>query len=240
MIVTKLTEYFPTAKLEGEVIEPAFFIAGKGSVDCSSDIISAHLSHKVTRNKKDLRSHSERIYLFIKHRDAVALYGALVDLFLVLGSSGIALRKRVLLNARFLLSNHELHILRQSLLLGLTTEVGLPSAGQALLTHGLTSVNRQFIQKHNAGTGTEMSLIEEAMSYIEYGQLEQAQSILQGAIVDNPSQLELHDSLLEILQKTGDKEQFSSSYRRLLGHAIILPPQWQEMAQKFGLEEVEA
>ncbi len=64
----------------------------------------------------------------------------------------------------------------------------------------------------------------------------QAQATLQSAIIANPRQLDLHYDLLEIFEKTADKDQFSSSYKQLLEHTVVLPPQWREMAQQFGVE----
>lgn len=236
MIVTKFEDSLPSNNLEGEIVEPAFLIAAQGFDTCSLATVSAHLAHKITRDIRDLRSHVQRISLFIKQQQEKASYSALVDLFLVLGDNGLALRKRMLINVRTLLSEHELNTLRQSLSSGLTSEVRLPITEQALLTKGLASPHREFIQENTIETIVAMSPVEEAMSYIEHGQLEQAQATLQKAIITNPHQLELHYDLLEIFQKTADKEQFLSSYKQLLEQAILLPPQWREMAQKFGVE----
>jgi tetratricopeptide (TPR) repeat protein len=234
LIVSKLSDFMPIDTIEGEIIESAFLATGQST--SSLTVMANHLAHQITKNTHDLRSHVQRITLFIEDRQSTATYSALVDLFLVLESNGLALRKRVLAGARSLISDVEFTTLVQSLSLGLNTEVGLPPATQSLLTKGLGSTGKQFIQQNNESAPVFASAADEARSYIEYGQLEQAQSVLQRAIVKHPRQLELHYDLLEIFQKTGDKDQFSSSYKQLLELAIVLPPRWREMAQKFSVE----
>ena len=233
-IVSMLASPMPMIKTEGEVIEPVFLKADQ-SID-SLSVIANHLAHQITKNNNDLRSHTQRIHLFIKHQQSKAIYSALVDLFLVLGINGLALRKRMLGNAQTLLSDLEFSALGRSLLSGLITEVGLPRAKLALLIKGLGGVHLQFIHHNDKVKSVFTNASDEARSHIDHGQLEQAQLVLQQAIVAHPQQLNLHYALLEILEKMGDKDQFSSTYKQLLEHSIVLPPQWKEMAQKFGIE----
>ena len=233
-IVSLIDNPIEMKKTEGEVVEPVFLVANQ-SID-SLSVIANHLAHQITKNNNDLRSHTQRIYLFIKHQQSTAIYSALVDLFLVLGINGLALRKRILGNARASLSDLEFNALGRSLFSGLTTEIGLPRANLALLIKGLGGSHQQFIHRNDKGISAFTNASDEARSHIENGQLEQAQLVLQQAIVDYPQQLNLHYDLLEILEKMADKDQFSSTYKQLLEHSIVLPPQWQEMAQKFGVE----
>ncbi|MFW5447925.1 MAG: tetratricopeptide repeat protein [Methylophagaceae bacterium] len=235
-MVTKLVESVPMAKAEGELVEPAFLTERLASELCSVTVLSENTAHKITRNINDLRSHVQRIYLFIKEQQAKAVYSALVDLFLVLQGNGFALRKRMLASAQALLSEQQFDALRKSLLVGLNKEMDIPQAELALVTQGVIASHQEFIQKNVVETEVAMSPIDEVRSYIEHGQLDQAQVTLQKAIVTHPHQLELHHNLLDIFQKTGDKDQFSSSYKQLLEQSIVLPPQWREMAQSFGIE----
>jgi Tfp pilus assembly protein FimV len=234
LIVSKLSDFMPVDTIEEEIIEPAFLAAGQST--SSSPVMANHLAHQITKNPHDLRSHVQRISVFIKHKQASHTYSALVDLFLVLGENGLPLRKRMLASARNLLTDSEFTALKQSILSGLNTEAGNPAARKSLLSKGLTNAHREFIQKISVDTYEVMTPIEEAMSYIEHGQIEQAQSTLQKAIIETPHQLDLHYDLLEIYQKTGDKDQFFTSYKHLLEQAIVLPPRWREMAQSFGVE----
>ena len=55
-----------------------------------------HLERKIQRNPRDLLAHTRRILLNYEARDEKACYGALIDLFLILGSRGLAIRENLL------------------------------------------------------------------------------------------------------------------------------------------------
>ncbi len=236
-IVEKIVKSVPLSEANIGSIEPVFLTEKQQLELCSVTVLSEHAAHKITRNKNDLRTHVQRIQIFIKEQQTEATYSALVDLFLVLKSNGLALRKRMLANARSTLTTQQFTALKMLLLDGLNTESDVPYAKLTLLTQGrMVEPHQDFIQKITAKTEVAISPIEEAMSYIQHGQLEQAQATLQIAILHNPRQLELHYDLLEIFNKTEDKVQFSFCYKQLLEHNIVLPPQWREMAHRFKVE----
>jgi len=225
-----------SVEIEGEIFEPAFLtlktLAAHGAAD--SNVSPDHLAHKITRSQADLQSHTQRIFHFIEIKETKAIYSALVDLFLVLGNRGLSLRKRILINAHTLLTDHEFDSLKKSLSLGLQSESQIPLGHQSLLTKGHF---QPFIQKIDPKSSTSSNAIDEARSYVEFGQLDHAVATLKDAILANPRQLALHNDLLEILHKTADKESFTSFYEQLLSNKITLPPLWKKMAEEFTDEK---
>ena len=133
-----------------------------------------------------------------------------------------------------MLSDEEFDSLKKSLSLGLQSESQVPIAQQALLTKGHLL---PFIKKVESNKASFSNASDEARSYIEYGQLDEAIVVLKEAILRNPRQLALHNDLLEIFQKTAEKESFISFYEQLLSHKIPLPPLWKKVAQEFTYEQ---
>jgi len=125
--------------------------------------------------------------------------------------------------------------LQQTLESGLTADIDISKPIQALLSKGL-SANQHFIEKVDQLNQTFSNAAEEAINYVEYGQFDQARSVLEEAIIMAPRQLELHHDLLEIFQKTQDTEQFIVFYEHLLEMKVALPTPWKEIAYEFGYE----
>jgi len=233
--MTILQDKDMSVEIEGEIIEPAFLTQitlpahGAENANLNPDF----LAHKITRFQADLRSHTQRIFHYIEMKNDKALYSALVDLFWVLGNKGLSLRKRILINAHTLLKDQEFDSLNKSLSLGLQSESQIPIAQKTLLTKAKA---HPFIKKVELNTARFSNAIDEARSYVEYGQLDEAIAVLKEAILLNPRQLVLHNDLLEIFQKTAEKESFISFYELLLSNKISLPPLWKKVALELGYE----
>ena len=239
MLVKKNDGSVSAALTNDEVIEPVFFMTDDLSLYPKTPypvaVISRHLSYQIIKNPNDFRSHIQRIYLLLQQQNTNAVYGALFDLFLVLGPNGLALRQRMLFNAQSLLTELDFNTLQQTLESGLTADIDISKPIQAVLSKGL-SANHHFIEKIEQLNQTFSNAAEEATHYVEYGQFDQARSVLEEAIIVTPRQLELHHDLLEIFQKTQDAEQFIIFYEHLLEMKIALPTPWKEMAYEFGYE----
>ncbi len=239
MIVKKNDRLVSTVLTKDEVMEPAFFMTDDISLhpkkSCPIAVISQYLTYQIIKFPNDFRSHTQRIYLLIQQQNTSALYGALFDLFLVLGSNGLALRQRMLFNAQSLLAELDFNALQQTLESGLTTDIAMQKPIQAVLSKGL-SPDQHFIEKIDQQNQTSSNAVEEASNYLEYGQFDQARIVLEEAIISTPRQLELHHDLLEIFQTTRDSEQFIVFYEHLLEMKVALPTPWKEMAYEFGYE----
>lgn len=96
-------------------------LTGPGLNDAGRDADNA-----VAADTQDLKAHIQRIRLHWQRRDGVAAFGALVDLFLVLGDKGISLRSRILRRCEDLLSTEQRVFLLQNLDSGLVETAELP------------------------------------------------------------------------------------------------------------------
>lgn len=239
MLVEKNDGPVSVALTTDEVMEPAFFMASDISLypktPCSIVVITQYLTYQIIKSPNDFRSHIQRIYLLIQQRNTAALYGAIFDLFLVLGSNGLALRQRMLFNAQSLLAELDFNALQQTLESGLTSNIAISKPARAVISKGL-SVNQLFIDKVDSVNKTSSDAVDDASSYLEYGQLDQAREVLEEAVISTPRKLELHHDLLAIFQTTRDSKQFIVFYERLLEMDIALPSLWKEMANEFGYE----
>jgi len=239
MLVKKNDGLLSVVLTKDEAMEPAFFMTDDISLHpkkaCPITAISQYLTYQIIKSPNDFRSHIQRIYLLIQQQNTNALYGALFDLFLVLGPNGLALRQRMLFNAQSLLAELDFNALQQTLESGVTTDIAIQKPTQAVLNNGL-AVTQHFIEKVDQQNQTSSNAVEEASSYLEYGQFDQARMVLEEAIISTPRQLELHHDLLEIFQTTRDSEQFIVFYERLIEINAALPKYWKEMANEFGYE----
>lgn len=95
------------------------------------------LAMRVAREPLDLRAHTQRIRLLADCREPNRLFGALVDLFLVLGNKGIGLRYTVLDIARPVLDPDDHAYLRAHLVGGLHPGAQLPLATGSVISRGV-------------------------------------------------------------------------------------------------------
>lgn len=97
------------------------------------------LTYKVTRAPKCLLAHVERIYYCFQEHMSEQLFGALVDLLIVLNQSGSALAKRMVAGAKSRLNEDQYNILENYLAgpaIGVDT---LPANRYSVFSKGLHS-----------------------------------------------------------------------------------------------------
>lgn len=94
------------------------------------------LAMRVARQPYDLRAHAQRVRLLAEAGEGARLFGALVDLFLVLGDKGGELRAALLTLARPALDADDHAWLQSRLAAGLPREAGLPFALGSVVAHG--------------------------------------------------------------------------------------------------------
>ncbi|MDH5650006.1 MAG: hypothetical protein OEY67_10175 [Gammaproteobacteria bacterium] len=127
---------------EAEIpVEPAFLISGHKSLYLNvthwSDKARDYLAHHVARKPNDLRTQIQRINVNHAFQDVDGTYGAVLDLFIVLGKDGIGLRRRVLRQCDKLLRPDVRLALKLHLVSGVTALTSMPPAPRSVLTKGL-------------------------------------------------------------------------------------------------------
>lgn len=125
--------------------DPTFILDGERGLQLSAaartrvapDEAWRWLAMRVAREPLDLRAHAQRIRLLIDCREPLRLFGAMVDLFLVLGNKGIGLRYTLLDLAREVLDPDDHAYLRAHLVGGLHPGAQLPLAQGSVITRGV-------------------------------------------------------------------------------------------------------
>ena len=226
-------------KGEAAVIEAAFRIPGTTHLQLKvhdwGGKAAEYLDHAVARTPGDLRGHVQRINLHIQRNDAEAVYGALLDLFIILTDRGRPLRERMLKLSRTVLSEERYRFLAQRLEVGImATDAVLPS-GTSLLGKGLSGTN-WMVTKLDASKAPAQDPLEEAHDHLEYGQIDEARQVLEATILKEPGRSELHHDLLEIYKSTNARVSFLAMRQRLNTDANPVADAWRELAAFFGEE----
>lgn len=123
--------------------EPAFQKPDSGSLHLRSEAgrLLAHLEMHLARKPDDLTSHTRRILIAGQLGDGEATYGALVDLFIVLGERGVGLKSAMLSQTALQLDPAQRRFLASHLASGVRAdEYVQPPASRSVLTRGLVGM----------------------------------------------------------------------------------------------------
>jgi hypothetical protein len=101
-------------------------VAAEPETELDLQLAGRGLDQAVAANPRDLASHVQRIHFHWHRHRAESLFGALVDLFLVLEQNGLALRSRLLRNCEKVLDSRQQVFLLQHLDSGLDESTPLP------------------------------------------------------------------------------------------------------------------
>ena len=196
----------------------------------------AHYPHflekKIHRNPRNLLSHVQRTLLHHSKSDANATYGALIDLYLVLGSRGRALRKNLLEKTKALFSENQLSFLSQHLDSGLKAEHLTSAISGTCLSAGtdgdLMIVNRTDIDK--AENANPLMLARE---YLKQKDPSTARTLLEGSLQTDPGQEDNCEELLKLYRDHSMRDAFLKTYSTLIGRQLASSEKWQETEQFF-------
>lgn len=160
---------------------------------CSGDY-AMFLAHRVSSQPHDLEAHVRRIQYHLDTADSAALFGALADLFIALGSRGYPLRLRLLERAAPLLPAAELALLFEHVDSGLGADTALPDCHHSRLTRPSCGLPLPLATADEKAVIVADPLFE-AREQIERGALEEARQTLRAALAANPERAELADEL---------------------------------------------
>lgn len=191
----------------------------------SSDDAGDYLSRQVARKPEDLRSHLQRINLCLQQRDREGTYGALLDLFIVLGPKGLPLRRRIFRSTLRLLNKEQYRAFLQHMDAGVHATAVMPSARCSMLSKGLTGTSHLVINEVTEEDFQRDPLIE-AREHLEYGQVEEARELLEEAVLMEPWRTDLQSDLLEIYRHTRDRKNFDAMRERLEAANIPVSDAW--------------
>jgi len=175
----------------------------KTKEDIDSDAAWHFYSHAIRRNNYDLLSHTRRVFLAIQYEDASFLSGALQDIFIILKDAGKQLRIRLLKASAPYLTEKDVIYFATWIKLGTNTKesYGHRWVSGSMLSKGLFATDNELIAEDKEPIeDIKLSAIDEARSFIEYGQLDLAQKTLEEAIAQDENNLELKKELDYLLQ----------------------------------------
>lgn len=169
-------------------IDPVFAYVRAGRLDCPPgvDPLAAwrHLSGQVARDALDVEAHVRRVLLACQPPLTERAFGALVDLFLALGDRGRGLRRQLLDQAEPWLDPQDAHLLRVHLDSGLPRGTRLPAQDWSLFDSAVLGASAMVeLQRREVARETPF---QQAMSLLEYGDLEGARGMLEEALLDAP------------------------------------------------------
>ncbi|MCU7904924.1 MAG: hypothetical protein KZQ76_03555 [Candidatus Thiodiazotropha sp. (ex Epidulcina cf. delphinae)] len=220
-------------------LEPAFLIAYRGRLRINArgwkEKAKASLAHAIARTPTALWMHVQRIGLLAETADPDIL-GGIIDLFLVLGDKGPALRRRMLGLAKPLLSVEDYAILDGHLNQGSPGVSRLPlHAKTSVLSPGITG-HARLVTIEETASGEDEDSLDTANQQIGYGQIDQAQKTLETAIMAEPGRVELHHALLEIYRHSRERGRILGMWQRLQGKRNPAEEAWRRLLDLLSEE----
>jgi hypothetical protein len=222
-----------------ESMEPMYPVLGSTGLCFPPEyhkLLADYFCHCIARDPNDLRSHVRRIFLEREQGRNIRLYAALFDLFIALGNRGSELRHRMLRLAKANLEPHQYNLLHESLAKGLDS-IGAPIVHGSVLSRGIEGTLDLVSPAVEERTGPRDALIE-AREYLEYSQLDEARSLLERAVLQEPQRSDLHLELLAIYRSTRNESNFAKMVQELDGMTNPVPKAWQELAEFFRSRNV--
>lgn len=200
--------------------------------------MSDFLAHQVSRRPKDLTNHVQRIALCHEVGDNVLVYGAVIDLFIALGDSGMALRARILKKVADLLTEEQSRALQRGLVSGLLAHDEMPVCRYSRLSAGVIGGTRIVDVISSAESGRlEYGALDEARDLIDSGHIELAQKLLEETLLNDRFNEEISRELLEIYRHTRYGDALSSMKGQLGEEVFALSDEWDVLASSFAEQD---
>lgn len=194
-----------------------------------SEAMWRHYSYHVGRHPQDLRAHVQRLFTGIKAELKDKVAGALQDLFLSVGENGFALREKMLTQATPQLDKTDVTFFETWLKSGRPKD--LQWRDGSILTDSFSHQEKLVIieqEDHSAN----FSIMDEVQSYLEYGQIDAAQQLLETELSKTPNDIQLAQELLNIYLYTRDKDNLQKMTDVLKTANVALSEDWLHVQQE--------
>ena len=213
-------------------LDPLFVFGRAGRLDCPQavDVHDAwrHFTAQIARDPLDIEAHARRVLLASRPPLTDRAFGALIDLFLALGDRGRGLRRQLLEHALPWLDPDDAHLLRLHLDAGLTRGTRLPAQTWSSLDSAVLGASGMVaLQRREVAQETPF---QQAMSLLEYGDLDGARAMLESALIeapaDDPDREAIVRELLAIYRHSRDDAGKAEMADRLVARHGALPEGW--------------
>ncbi|WP_411727828.1 FimV family protein [Methyloglobulus sp.] len=200
--------------------------------DGSAEKDLERLVFQVSKESSCLEAHMERIYYCFQNYLDEQLFGALVDLLVVLKRNGQALGKRMVIGSKSRLTENQFQVLTNHLDSKSSSMDLLPGSRYSVFTKGLWSATA-LLQLNENSNEEEYDPLALARDYVEFSQIDNAIHILEQAILVQPERMELHNELLLLFRSIRDEIRFNRTFEELSRKRLILPPEWKQLHDFF-------
>ncbi len=185
----------------------------------------------VTKKPKCLANHMQRIsYCFRKNLNE-QLFAAIVDFLVVLNQQGHAISWRMVLGAKSRLSSEHFNELKNYLKNSYADANLLSGNHYSVFSKGFVGVNK-MIQQTDKEEQTNDPLVI-ALDHIEYSQLDEAKTVLEEAILQQPERQDLRLELCNLYKSTGDSNRFHQMLARLTRLGVSITDDWNQLNNYF-------
>ncbi|HES76585.1 MAG TPA: hypothetical protein ENO09_06215 [bacterium] len=188
------------------------------------------LGHHILGRPTDLRAHVQRIFLLIKIGDGAALYSALLDLMIALGTHGQALKQRMLNLAKPLLAPATLNFLQQHLDAGFVADDPDLARVKGSLLRATDMQGHPLVRRVGGDAAPAVGVLEQAHSLLEYGQLEPAIDLLESSLLLDPDRENEAGLLLELYRSTQAEARWQGMCEQLQLNFGRVPKVWTSQA----------
>ena len=195
-----------------------------------------HLEQRIHRNPRDLLSHVRRLLLNRSLGDSDGVYGALVDLFIVLGYRGRPLRSRLLKLCKDQLSPEQNQYLQKHLEDGLDARDAHCNTRRSCLSSQVSGKTTLVARSDKRSRGGQ-DLLDLARDALARGEVDAAQELLEGALEVDPGSEPVCLELLALYKGSNRRVDFMRTYTAMLGRQLARPDLWQAMALRINDEQ---
>jgi hypothetical protein len=165
---------------------------------------ATHLAYLSAREPGNLLNHVRRIYLHLELNQSEALYGAMLDLYLILGNNGAELRNRLLRLTKKDLPPGCYELFLACREQGLQRSESYPASQYSVFGNFFQGGLNLVIEEAHAEQQRDKRLdpLELAHEELTFGDISVAQEILEQALLASPHRMGLHFGLLDVYKHT--------------------------------------
>ncbi len=192
-----------------------------------------YLQRRIERNPRDLRVHTQRVLLHASKGDQRGTFCALVDLFIVLGEQGFALRSSLLQRVAERMLPEQFQFLKQRLRCGVQADEQLPDGSYSTLSHG-SAENYPLVGIVGQGRNVGGDALSIAQYFLDQGNIGQAQIALEQLLIRDPGHWQACEMLLALYREHQLADAFQRFYFTLSGRSLAVPQFWRELEHYFA------
>jgi len=188
--------------------------------------------YRITRKPRNLICHLKRIYYCFNASLNDELFAALIDFLVVLDRRGQAISWRMIIGSRSRLNNKQFKMLKDFLKDNNANANLLIGNQYSVFARGFLGTD-DLIRQIEAQNNHDYDILEIVRDYIEYSQLEEAKDVLESAVFQDLTRIDLQEELLSLYKSTRDETRFRTKLTELLQMDVKLSGEWDKLNTFF-------